>query len=276
MVIRELISETAQRLNENAAFEARQIVMAAAGMNNTEIVLKSKTKVSEDVIKCAFGMAQRRIKGEPLQYIIGMVEFMGLTFRVDKNVLIPRADTEILVETVLNIIGNRSVNVLDIGTGSGCIGISIAKLNKNASVTFLDISENALLTAKKNADLNGVFGEFVKMDILKECPNKKFELIVSNPPYIRADVIPTLQTEVKDYEPYGALCGGTDGLAFYRRITDIVPQIMEKSGVLAFEIGYDQGKDVLNIMTGFKDVHLIKDYAGNDRVIIGVWDKVST
>ena len=272
MVIRELVSEISKRLNENAVFEAQQIVMSAAGINNTEFVLNQRTVLSEKTVKAAREMTQRRINGEPLQYIVGTAGFMGLEFKVNKNVLIPRADTETLVEEVLNLMGGKNADVLDIGTGSGCIGISIAHFNRNAEVTFLDVSEDALNMVQENAVLNGVKGEFMRMDILTEYPAKKFDLIVSNPPYIRPEVIASLQTEVKDYEPYSALCGGSDGLDFYRRITSIAPKILKQNGILAFEIGYDQGAEVLNMMTDFKDVRLIKDLCGNDRVVIGTLD----
>ena len=269
MVIRELIADITKNLEENPQFEARQIAMALTGYNNTSLLLNMGEKVSEDTIKAAFSMVNRRKNGEPLQYIIGSAEFMGLGFDVDKNVLIPRADTETLVETVLSQLENKSVKVLDIGTGSGCIGISIGHFNKNAHMTFLDVSAKALEIAKKNAAANGVCGEFMLMDILKEYPNKKFDVIVSNPPYIRPEVIETLQTEVKDYEPYGALYGGDVGLIFYRRITDIAPKMLTDNGILAFEIGYDQGEDVKNLMSGFSDVRVIKDLCGNDRVVTG-------
>lgn len=274
MVIRELVTEISHILIENAAFEAQQIVMSAAGMNNTEFVLNQGAVLTGKTVKAAREMTERRVEGEPLQYIIGTAGFMGLEFKVNKNVLIPRADTETLVEEVLRLMGGKCAEVLDIGTGSGCIGISIAHFNRNAEVTFLDISKAALETAEENAVLNGVGGEFIHMDILNECPDKKFDIIVSNPPYIRPEVIASLQTEVKDYEPYGALCGGSDGLDFYRRITDIAPKMLKRNGVLAFEIGYDQGKEVSDMMTAFTDVRVVKDLCGNDRVVTGILDTV--
>lgn len=269
MVIRELIASVSNELKDNAAFESRQIVMKATGKNNTELLFCMSDDVSETVIKEVNTMLSRRKNGEPLQYILGSTEFMGLDFYVDKNVLIPRADTETLVETVLGILNGESADVLDIGTGSGCIGTSIAHFNKNVSVTFLDINESALKIAKQNASANGILGKFIKMDILKDCPCEKFDVIVSNPPYIRPEVIETLQTEVKDYEPYGALYGGDDGLVFYRRIVNIAPKVLKNNGLLAFEIGYDQGEEVKELMNNFYDVKIIKDLCGNDRVVIG-------
>ena len=269
MVIRELIFAISNELMDNAQFEARQILMQATGKSNTELLMSMNDNVSKAVEDEVYAMVSRRKNSEPLQYILGSAEFMGLQFYVDKNVLIPRADTETLVETVLDVLNGQSAKVLDIGTGSGCIGTSIAHFNKNVSITFLDISENALEIAKRNSKANGVSGKFFLMDILKEYPNEKFDVIVSNPPYIRPDVIETLQTEVKDYEPYTALYGGNDGLDFYRRITDIAPQMLKNNGLLAFEIGYDQGEDVSALMNGFYDVRIIKDLCNNDRVVIG-------
>lgn len=269
MVIRELVSEISKNLTENAQFEARQIVMSASGLDNTSLLLKANESVDDETIKKAYAMLDRRKNNEPLHYILGSAEFMGLQFYVDKNVLIPRADTETLVEEVLSRMESDKYDVLDIGTGSGCIGISIGHFNKNANVTFLDISNSALEIAKKNALTNNVNGEFICMDILKEYPNKKFDIVVSNPPYIRPDVIETLQNEVKDFEPYNALYGGDDGLVFYRRITGIAPHILNDGGILAFEIGYDQGEAVKNLMNGFSQVRIIKDFCGNDRVVIG-------
>lgn len=269
MVIFQLFAEIRSSLTENPAFEAQQIIMSAAGMNNTEFAFRLKDEVSADICIAARKMAKRRIAGEPLQYIVGSAEFMGLTFRVNKNVLIPRADTETLVEEVLRLADGRKGDMLDIGTGSGCIGISAAHYNPGLNVTFLDISAEALKTAEENARINNVCGKFIKADILKETVADKFDIIVSNPPYIRPDVIETLQKEVKDYEPYGALCGGKDGLVFYRRIAETAPLMLKKDGILAFEIGYDQAEEVVRIMHDFCDVRIIKDLCGNDRVVTG-------
>lgn len=269
MVIRALISKIAAELDENAVFEARQIVMRAADMTNTDMVLRINEQLTPQQESMALEMARRRVLGEPLQYILGFAEFMGLRFEVNRNVLIPRADTETLVETVLNE-KSGGISALDIGTGSGCVGISIAHFNKNARVTLLDISRAALDTAKKNAKNNCVNCDFINMDILSGCPHGQYDVIVSNPPYIRPEMIDTLQTEVKDFEPYTALCGGEDGLVFYRRIVEIAPRILNRNGLLAFEIGYDQGEDAASLMRGFDNVRVIKDLCGNDRVVTGV------
>lgn len=215
---------------------------------------------------------KRRKSGEPVQYIMGYCEFMSLPFLVNPSVLIPRSDTETLVEYLISEIGDKKIRFLDIGTGSGCIAISILKNCPNATALLIDISEGALNTAMENAKQNDVLkrAEFLKIDILKDCPMGDFDVIVSNPPYIRPDVIVTLEKQVKDFEPYNALYGGEDGLEFYRRITDIATHILKEDGVLAYEIGYDQGKDVSEILEEeFSDIKIIKDLCMNDRVVTG-------
>lgn len=259
-ILRKLLTSS-----DNPELEAKILTAFAAGKDMSYIIFHPETEVDEDLIN---DLACRRQNGEPLQYIVGTAEFMSLEFAVNENVLIPRADTETLVEYLVDEIGDRSVSVLDIGTGSGCIGISIAHYCKNAHVSMLDISKKALETAKKNAALNNVDAEFCNMDIMREYPDKKFDIIVSNPPYIRPEVIETLQTEVREHEPRVALDGGADGLIFYRRIADIAKKLLNDGGAAAFEIGYDQGKAVSEIVNLYFGKHgLIKDLCGNDRVI---------
>lgn len=274
MVISQLVRETAKHLSENPLFEAEQMVMAVCNLDRTELVLKGRNDVSEEEIEKVNDMVLRRLKGEPLQYIIGECEFMSLKFYTERGVLIPRSDTETLVEKILDFTDeNKEYKVLDICTGTGCIGISIANYRKKAEVKLLDISDIAINLAKRNIILNNVndrvFAE--KEDILKDYPKEKYDIIVSNPPYIESDVIDTLQVEVKDYEPHLALDGGKDGLIFYRRIVDIAPDMLNKDGILAFEIGYNQGSKVLELMEkNFYNIQIIKDLCGNDRVVIGI------
>lgn len=217
-----------------------------------------------------FDLVKRRAHCEPMQYILGHAEFMGLDFKVDKNVLIPRPDTEICAEYVIDLLKNKSAKLLDIGTGSGCITVSVLKNCANCTAEAVDISESALEIAKTNAFKNGVDGrvEFSKTDILNDFPRGVFECIVSNPPYIRKDVIPNLMKDVKDYEPHGALDGGEDGLLFYRRIAKEAVKHIKRGGALVFEIGYDQGKDVGEILksNGYSKIEIVKDLSGNDRV----------
>lgn len=231
---------------------------------NNDLKISEEEKLSEYI--------KRRKSGEPVQYIMGYCEFMSLGFLVNPSVLIPRSDTETLVEYLIAEIGDKKIKFLDIGTGSGCIAISILKNCPNATAVLLDISDGALDVAIENAKKNNVIdrAEFLKMDILKEYPERTFDLVVSNPPYIRPDVIEGLEKQVKDFEPYTALCGGEDGLVFYRRITDIANKILREDGILAYEIGYDQGVAVSEILDEeFSDVKIIKDLCENDRVVTG-------
>lgn len=274
MVISQLVRETAKRLSENPLFEAEQMVMSVCDLDRTELVLKGRNEVSEEETEKVNDMVLRRLKGEPLQYIIGECEFMSLKFYTERGVLIPRSDTETLVEKILDFTDeNEEYKVLDICTGTGCIGISIANYRKKAEVKLLDISDTAIDLAKRNIVLNDVSDRVFteKKDILKDYPKEKYDIIVSNPPYIESDVIDTLQVEVKDYEPHLALDGGKDGLIFYRRIVDIAPDMLNKDGILAFEIGYNQGSKVLELMEkNFYNIQIIKDLCGNDRVVIGI------
>lgn len=272
MVISEFVRETAKQLGDNARFEAELMVMSVMEMDRTRLVLNGKLPVMPQHTYRMNKMIERRKKGEPLQYILGETEFMSLDFFVREGVLIPRSDTEILVETVIDKIGDKKTTVADICTGSGCIGISIAHYKKNTDVELFDISDIALETAEKNIKRNNLSDRVksYKMDILNEYPKKKYDVVVSNPPYIVKAVIETLQTEVKDYEPRIALDGGEDGLVFYRRIAETAHNFLKKGGLLAFEIGYNQGESVRGLMQNdFYDTEVIKDLNDNDRVVIG-------
>ncbi|MDO5396588.1 MAG: peptide chain release factor N(5)-glutamine methyltransferase [bacterium] len=268
MVIRELLRELSACCGENGEFEARELFMHASGMTMTEVVLNRGSEVDAETEDRVRQLVKRRISGEPLQYITGTAEFMGLEFMVNQYTLIPRQDTETLVEKVMEYAA-EGAKILDIGTGSGCIGISLAKYVRNAEVTLSDISVGALDTAKKNAENNGVSVNCVRLDILREIPEGKFDIVVSNPPYIETEIIKELDANVRDYEPLSALDGGADGLLFYRRITDIAPGILKDGGMLAYEIGYNQGEAAGKIVRKvFGNAQVIKDLCGNDRVII--------
>lgn len=274
MVISELVRETAKSLTDNARFEAELMVMNVLGISRTQLVLDGRNAVTEEQCEKVSEMVKRRKTGEPLQYILGECEFMSLDFYVESGVLIPRSDTETLVETVIEKTDeDKKLKILDICTGSGCIGISTAHFRPNVYVDLIDVSDKAIEVAKKNIIRNGV-GDRVKvqkMDILNEYPSEKYDIIVSNPPYIETEVIDTLQTEVKNHEPRLALDGGKDGLIFYRRITEITPEILKKGGMLAFEIGYNQGKAVSALMErNFGDIRVVQDFCKNDRVVTGI------
>lgn len=270
MVISELVKKVSQKLSDNALFEAESIVMSVLGINRTELVLKGREEADTEAENKIFEMLKRRLSGEPLQYILGECGFMSLDFYVGEGVLIPRSDTETLAEAVIN--SGMSGSVLDICSGSGCIGISLAYYIKDANVTLLDISGDAVELSKKNIARHGLEDRVktVKMDVLTHCPEYKYDIVVSNPPYIERDEIPYLMREVRDYEPHIALDGGKDGLDFYRRIARISPDILKAGGLMALEIGYNQGENVKKLLErDFDDVTVIKDLCGNDRVVTG-------
>ncbi len=274
MVIGELVRSAAQMLGENTRFEAEQIVMKAAGVSHTQLVTHGRDIEADDALcRKVTEMTRRRVDGEPLQYILGECEFMSLGFYVNKGVLIPRADTETLVEAVADAAdGERGLKIIDICSGSGCVGISLARFLPDAAVDMLDVSDEAVKTAVRNVERNDVSDRVraIRFDILSDCPNQVYDIAVSNPPYIETDAIETLEAQVRDHEPHTALDGGTDGLMFYRRITEIADNILRVGGILAFETGYDQADAVKSIMNGkFRDIRVIKDLCGNDRVVIG-------
>ena len=214
---------------------------------------------------------EKRLNHIPLAYIFGKTNFYGYDFIVNEHVLIPRLDTEILIEKLIEEINSRSerVDVLDIGTGSGAIAITLSK-ETGSNVTAVDISEHALEIAKKNAELNGANVAFIQSDLFENISNIKIDIIVSNPPYIETGVIATLDDEVKLHEPILALDGGEDGLDFYRKIVMEAPKHLKQCGKLFFEIGFNQAESVSILMKDkFKNVSVIKDYLGNDRIVVG-------
>lgn len=211
-------------------------------------------------------LCDRRAAREPLQYILGETEFMGLTFHVEPGVLIPRADTEILVEKALAWM-KPGARVLDIGTGSGAIAVSLAKLGRQAQVTAVDVSDRALEIARRNAERNGAAVEFVKSDCFSALKGRKYDMIVSNPPYISEDEMRGLMPEVTR-EPELALFGGADGLDFYRRISREAPEYLNEGGCLLFEIGWLQ-KDAVSalVKAHIGEPFALRDYGQNWRVV---------
>lgn len=269
MVVGSLRTEVRKELGENE-HEADWIISHVTKMSQEDFI-KNPREITDEEVAEIMDIVSRRNSGEPLQYILGETEFMGLKFKVNELVLIPRQDTETLVETVIKKIKDKEVKVLDIGTGSGCVGISIAKFCPNAEVTLLDYSEAILEVASENAKLNGVDVKLEHCDILEEIPEGKYDVIVSNPPYIETDTIFSLDNIVTSYEPPEALDGGFDGLLFYQRIAEIAPEIMEENSYIAFEIGYNQGESVSEILdeAEFSGIKVIKDLCENDRVVTG-------
>ena len=213
---------------------------------------------------------KKRAEHVPLQYIVGETEFMGLKFKVNSNVLIPRQDTETLVEEALKVV-KQGMRILDLCTGSGCIIISILHNVTDVEGYAIDISKQALNVAKENAKLNDVSVMFERSDLFDNVTGP-FDIIVSNPPYIRTEEIVKLMPEVQTFEPMEALDGKEDGLYFYREIVAKCKDYLNPDGRILFEIGYDQGEDVSALLreAGFKDVQVIKDLAQNDRVVTGM------
>lgn len=243
-------------------------------MTREEWLLRSGEHITEAETTRYAELLGRRAGREPLQQIIGVQYFMGFPFRVTRDTLCPRQDTEILAETAIPLCNNA--RVLDMCTGTGCLAVSIAKLAGGAAVTAADLSEPALLVAAQNATANGADVTFVVSDMFSNIKDT-YDVIVSNPPYIPADQMETLMPEVKDFEPRMALYGGEDGLDFYRILTAEGAKHLrkagpdEKGGYLIVEIGFDQGKSVPELFraAGFSDITVKKDYAGHDRVVMG-------
>lgn len=254
----------------NYFLETRDLLSFVLGKNKEWIMTHIDEELSTLEYSNFFELVNKRIQGEPLQYILGEQYFMGLKFIVNENVLIPRADTEILVYKVIDMIGDKTnIKILDMCTGSGCIAISLAKNIKCPEVFAVDISTEALKVAQENAKLNDVNVTFVESDLFDNLPEEKYDIIVSNPPYITINEMKNLESEVLK-EPYQALYGGEDGLDFYKKISKNACKYLKEDGFLIFEIGYLQGNDVRNILKEFryKNIEIIKDYSDNDRVIV--------
>jgi len=198
---------------------------------------------------------------------------MSLDFIVTPDTLIPRPDTEILTQKVIDFVGNKQFKMIEIGTGSGCISVSCLKYCENLTVDAVDISQGAINVANKNAKAHNVDNRinFVLMDILKDYPTDEYDIIVSNPPYIEEDVIPTLMPDVRDYEPITALVGGVNGLDFYRRISEKSKDILSPNGLIAFEVGHTQSEAVKKILKNddYKNIAAIDDLSGIARVVFG-------
>lgn len=239
-------------------------------MDRSRYFLNQDMPVSGEDKERYQGLLELRKARIPLEYITHQTEFMGLPFYVDEHVLIPRQDTECLVEELLEEAGGH--DVLDLCTGSGCIGISLAVLGHCRSLVLADYSEEALKVAERNARDNEVEAVLVHSDLFEDIRGS-FDLIVSNPPYIPTGQIPSLMPEVREHEPHMALDGSADGLSFYRRIIEESRGFLRKEGILAFETGYDQGKDVARLMeqAGFLEVRIKQDLAGLDRIVRGKW-----
>lgn len=246
------------------------ILMKVLNISKTQMLLGDKVVTSEEE-DAVFECAKRLAVGEPVQYIINECEFMSLPFYVERGVLIPRDDTEILVEEVIRRLDKDArLSVADLCCGSGCIGISIAKYMKNIQMHFYDISETAIRVTDKNAER--LIGDrdycLTQMDLINDFPTEYFDCVVSNPPYIESCEIDSLEEKVKCFEPKEALDGGDDGLIFYERISSAAR--LKNGGIIAFEIGYNQGDAVSEILhrNGYSHIEILKDIEDRDRVVI--------
>jgi release factor glutamine methyltransferase len=258
---------------ESPKLQARLLMQFTLNKSRQYIIVNDLENLTEMQEKKYFEGIKILKHGIPLEHITHQKEFMKLNFYVNDKVLIPRQDTEILVEEVINI-SNRinAKKILDLCTGSGAIAVSLAKYINNSEITALDISQEALNVAKKNAISNEVENQitFVNSDMFTNLSNEKFDIIVSNPPYIRKSVIDTLEIQVKN-EPYIALNGGEDGLYFYKKIIKEAYQYLKYGGYLCLEIGFDQKIDVIELLENeekFDNIYSKKDLCNNDRIIV--------
>lgn len=280
MTILELLDKGTKILlevdKENARLDATLLLGHIIGKDRLYILIHGEEKVGEAEQKKYLELIEKRKQKMPIKYILGTCEFMGLDFYVEEGVLIPRGDTEILVEEVLKHINeDDKLDICDLCSGSGAIGVSLAYYRKNINVDSIDYFEKPKEITIKNIKNHNLENRmrFIESDLLETVikEGKKYDIIVSNPPYIREEEINNLMDDVRVYEPHTALSGGEDGLIFYRRIVDESKLVLKENGILAFEIGHDQGIDVKTLMeeNNFKDVRVIKDLAGHDRVVIG-------
>lgn len=292
--VKEILNIGKRQLMESgiadAAIDCKILYCFLMNVSNAQLILEYQRILPDSLCDEYFKLLDTRSMGVPVQYIIGSQEFMGLTFKVNESVLIPRQDTETLVEDAIGIIKENKLrgetylpkkkkefDVLDLCCGSGAIGISLASLCDNVKVTCSDISQEAIVIANENAERLGV-GKKVGFEcgnllvpFKGKFKNKKFDLIISNPPYIKTGVIPTLQKEVRDHEPMMALDGGLGGLDFYRGIIADAASCLKKAGVLMFEIGHDQREEVSALLEGteqFENIIGLQDLAGRDRIIV--------
>lgn len=281
MTIREEIFNASRILEaaniENASYDAKELMLHCLNISSTDFFLKREESIDEETKLRYEALINRRASHEPLQHITGIAYFYGREFNVNSSVLIPRYDTENLVERVLKLV-KRGDHILDMCTGSGCIIETIAlesRLTREEAVFLgVDISKEALKVARTNKEKLGADAvDFMQSDLfenLNDNLRNSFDIIVSNPPYIKTAVIEELDKEVKLHDPYIALDGSSDGLKFYKKITEEAIHFLKKDGYLAYEIGSDQAEEVRNIMAskGFVNIEVYKDLSGLDRVVI--------
>lgn len=266
-------------VSETAYLDAKLLLMKASGFSEVELVLRAVEVLDKEVAEVFWELVDRRRKGEPVAYLLGNKGFMGLDFEVGKGVLIPRPETELLVEGLSTRLkagegrGRAPMRGLEIGLGSGVISLSLLKLHPELEMEATDISESALEQAEKNALKLGLSRRLRthQADIYDESIGGGFDFLVSNPPYIAEQEYRSLDKAILDYEPELALLAKEEGYFFYNRITELAPRILNRGGLLAFEIGYNQASRVREQMKahGFINIELIRDYSQFDRVLIG-------
>ncbi len=286
MVINELLAIGMNSLKDldycNPLFESRLILAKILNVDKSYIYTYGDLEVSEEAQEEFLSLIKKRSTAYPMAYLLNEKQFMGLDLYVEEGVLIPRPDTEVLIEYVIDYIEktykDKKINILDVGIGSGAISLSLGKYCPNARVYGMDIGYKPIKVSNINKErlkLNNV--SFHQGDLFQAIDNLKLqgqcEIIISNPPYIREGDIKSLQKDVVDYEPRLALDGGLDGLDFYRKITHEGKKYLTKNGLLIYEIGFDQGQDLKKIMTneGYRDIEIIKDLQGLDRVVLGFY-----
>lgn len=255
----------------DAEVDAWYLLEYAAQITRAEYLWKAAEEMPEEKKLRYEELLKKRAERIPLQYITGVQQFMGFEFKVSKATLIPRQDTELLVEEVQKYA--NGAEVLDLCTGTGCIILSLAGLCHLSRAVGTDVAKEAVLTAEENAKILGIEAEFYCGDLYEALPGKEqFDIIVSNPPYIPSSVIPTLMPEVKNHEPVTALDGEEDGLSFYRRIIGQAGRYLKRNGRIFFEIGCEQAEEVCALLRteNFTDICVKKDYAGLDRVVSAV------
>ena len=261
-----------------AALDARLLLEFITGHDRNTLLAHPDTPVSDTDAEKYRELIDKRSSHIPLQHLTGECEFMGLSFIVSDKVLIPRQDSECLVEEAMRYTADGS-DILDLCTGSGCLLLSLMHYKNGCRGIGVDISADAIAVARSNLScieesdgLNGGSAEFICGDMYDALDglNRKYDIIISNPPYIKSGVIPTLMPEVRDHDPVLALDGGEDGLIFYRRIAEGAGAHLARDGRIFLEIGYDQADDVTRIFSaaGFADIEVVKDYSGNDRVVV--------
>lgn len=275
MTYKEVYESGVNKLKENdckeAVLDARLLLEYICHTNRNDLLAHGDREVSEDVLVRYGTFLERRAKGEPLQYITGEQDFMGLTFKTHESTLIPRQDTECLVEEAMMHL-HDGMRILDMCSGSGCILLSLLKYSNDCIGVGAELQPEAVALARENAKNLGIEATFIESDLFSQVEGK-YDFIVSNPPYIESKVIETLDREVREYEPMSALDGGTDGLDFYRRITEDARKYLSRGGKIFYEIGYNQAEAVSDILrrNGYIDIIVKKDLAGLDRVVYATY-----